>query len=278
MRDSASSAPDDVLPPERRAEALRRLHAIEREEGVRVLFACESGSRAWGFASADSDFDVRFVYARPPADLLRLDPPRDVIERPIEDDMDVSGWELRKALRLLRASNPPLAEWADSPLVYRADPVFHVAFRDAVARWYDPARARHHYRSMALGTVRAHLTGEAVQAKKYLYALRPLLAVRWIDAVAGERVVRPVPMRFDALVAAMLPESDVRAAVETLVARKRQGLEADVEPRDAVLHPWIDAELARLGDGPRRPSLPTPDAPDLDALHLDTLRRHVGAL
>lgn len=87
-----------------------KLHEIEAEEGVRILLAVESGSRAWGFASPDSDYDVRFLYVRRAEDYLRLDAVRDVIERPIDDELDINGWDLQKALRLLYKSNPTLFE------------------------------------------------------------------------------------------------------------------------------------------------------------------------
>src|SRR6266540_3954918 len=99
----------------------RRLDEIEANHDVRVAFCCESGSRAWGFASTDSDYDVRFIYVRRPEWYLSIDleERRDVIETPIEGVWDVNGWDLRKALRLLRKSNPPLFEWLQSPIVYR---------------------------------------------------------------------------------------------------------------------------------------------------------------
>src|SRR5438045_8726086 len=97
------------------------LTEIERDEGVRIFYACESGSRAWGFPSADSDYDVRFLYVRPRDWYLSVDVERkrDVIERPITDELDVSGWDIRKALMLLKKSNPPLLEWLGSPIIYR---------------------------------------------------------------------------------------------------------------------------------------------------------------
>ncbi len=104
------------------------LAQVEAERNVRVLFACESGSRAWGFASRDSDYDVRFLYVHQRDWYLSVEDRRDVIEQPIAEDLDVSGWELRKALRLLRKSNPPLLEWLKSPVVYRHDPVFAAEF------------------------------------------------------------------------------------------------------------------------------------------------------
>jgi predicted nucleotidyltransferase len=102
-------------------EILSRIIEIEDEEGVRIFFACESGSRAWGFPSSDSDYDVRFLYLHPTEWYLsvNLEHKRDVIERPISGDLDINGWDLRKALILLRKGNPPLMEWLGSPIIYR---------------------------------------------------------------------------------------------------------------------------------------------------------------
>ena len=127
------------------------LAQVEAERDVRVLFACESGSRAWGFASRDSDYDVRFLYAHRRDWYLSVEDRRDVIERPIADDLDVSGWELRKALRLLRKSNPPLLEWLQSPVVYRRDPVFTTEFGVLASEFYSPRRCFAHYLHMAFG-------------------------------------------------------------------------------------------------------------------------------
>src|SRR5882757_4011733 len=136
-------------------EVFQRVRAalarLEAERNVRVLFACESGSRAWGFASRDSDYDVRFrdVHAR--GWYLSVEDRRDVIEEPLTDELDVSGWELRKALRLLRKSNPPLLEWLKSPVVYHRDSVFTREFNDLAAEFYSPQRCFSHYLHMASG-------------------------------------------------------------------------------------------------------------------------------
>lgn len=95
------------------------LDKIERKEGVRILHAVESGSRAWGFASPDSDYDVRFVYVRPKEDYLRLDEPKDVIEWQLDEVLDINGWDLKKALRQFAKGNVTLFEWSESPIVYR---------------------------------------------------------------------------------------------------------------------------------------------------------------
>ena len=130
----ASDAAHPVV-PEVAAQIDVRLSAIEAEFGVRILYACESGSRGWGFASPDSDYDVRFIYVHPLAWYLQVHVQRDVIELPISDELDINGWELRKALGLLRKGNATLIEWLDSPIVYRADAVFLQAMRNAAWRW-----------------------------------------------------------------------------------------------------------------------------------------------
>ena len=174
------------------------LAQVETERNVRVLFACESGSRAWGFASRDSDYDVRFLYVHRRDWYLSVEDRRDVIEQPIADDLDVSGWELRKALRLLRKSNPPLLEWLKSPVVYRHDPVFAAEFGALATEFYSPRRCFAHYLHMAFGNWRDYLRGrDEVSLKKYLYVFRPLLACRWIERQLGQ-----VPMLFAQLVGA----------------------------------------------------------------------------
>ena len=124
-----------------RARVLAELERLERERNVKVLYACESGSRAWGFASPDSDYDVRFVYVEKPDWFVQVDAPRDVIERPLDDALDVSGWELRKTLGLLRKSNPTLLEWLDSPLVYRQEDQATARLRELAEHFYSPPAA-----------------------------------------------------------------------------------------------------------------------------------------
>ena len=218
------------------------LARVESEREVRVLFACESGSRAWGFASRDSDYDVRFLYVHRRDWYLSVEDRRDVIEQPIADDLDVSGWELRKALRLLRKSNPPLLEWLKSPVVYRHDPVFAAEFGALATEFYSPRRCFAHYLHMAFGNWCDYLRArEEVSLKKYLYVFRPLLACRWIERQLGQ-----VPMLFAQLVESVLDEADVRAALAELIARKQAGEELAVAPPVEALTRFIEAELPRL--------------------------------
>jgi predicted nucleotidyltransferase len=170
---------------------MQSLVDIEAEHDVTVLYACESGSRGWGFASPDSDYDVRFLYVHRLPWYLAVEPKRDVIELPISDELDVGGWELRKALRLLRRANPVLLEWLDSPVVYREDTALTAGIRDLATHWFSPLRGRYHYLAMARRNFREHLQGDSVRLKKYLYVLRPLLAAQWIERGLGQP-----PMRF----------------------------------------------------------------------------------
>ena len=134
-----------------RDEILKRLEVIEQEDSVSILYACESGSRAWGFPSVDSDYDVRFIYKHDADWYLSIDveEKRDVIERPINDELDISGWDIRKALQLLRKSNPPLLEWLSSPILYRENPGVAEKLRTAMAEFYSPLSSFHHYLNMA---------------------------------------------------------------------------------------------------------------------------------
>jgi predicted nucleotidyltransferase len=240
------------------------LTRLESEHNVRVLFACESGSRAWGFASRDSDYDVRFLYVHRRDWYLSVEDRRDVIEQPIANDLDVSGWELRKALRLLRKSNPPLLEWLKSPVVYAKDEVFFAEFSALAEQFYSPRRCFAHYLHMAYGNWRDYLRGrEEVSLKKYLYVFRPLLACRWIERHLGQ-----VPMLFAELVESLLDKGDVRAALDELVARKQKGEELAVAPPIEVLSRFIEAELPRLK------ALSEPDDAAGDVEELNGFFRH----
>ena len=167
-------APDEIP----RAEVVRRLHDLEAEHDVRAVYAVESGSRAWGFASQDSDVDARFLYVRRPESYLSVFKRRDVIEPPVDGLFDVSGWDVQKALGLLHKSNPALLEWLRSPLVYlEADGVM-APMRALVPVAYSRRACFHHYASMAGSGYRSGLRGAAVKPKTYFYVLRPLLCCR----------------------------------------------------------------------------------------------------
>jgi predicted nucleotidyltransferase len=244
-----------------REEILKRLDEIEREENVLIVYACESGSRAWGFESTDSDWDVRFIYVHQQDWYLSIDveDKREVIERPINDELDISGWDLRKALKLLRKSNPPLLEWLSSPIIYKESGKTAQELRRAVDEFYSPISAFHHYLHMAQNNNREFLKGELVKVKKYFYVLRPLLAIQWIENDSTQ----PVPMEFQKLVDACVDSPEVRSAIDDLLLRKRAGKEVDREPKINALSDFIDGELSRL----EKLKIPEREKPDFEKLN-----------
>ena len=249
---------DDPVSPAMRARVLAALNTIEVRDNVRVLYACESGSRGWGFASPDSDYDVRFIYVHQPEWYLRVEPPRDVIELPIESELEVCGWGLRKTLGLLKAANPTLMEWLDSPVVYRQHAETVEALRHQVPDFFSDLRARYHYLSMAKKNFRGYLQGEQVRLKKYFYVLRPLLAVLWIEAGKGVP-----PMRFDQLMAETVSDPLLRAEIDALLASKRQAGEAEYGSRRERIHAFIEQQLAQQA----RPALQDTERRDASALN-----------
>lgn len=219
------------------------LQRLEHIEDAVVLLAVESGSRAWGFPSTDSDYDVRFIYVRRPEWYLSIDLEnrRDVIEQPLGDAIDLSGWDIRKALMLFHKSNPPLLEWLQCPIVYRERFSFAARLRALLPEFYSSKAAFYHYLHMAKGNNREYLRGDTVWRKKYFYVLRPLLAMRWIDQGLG-----PVPIEFQKLVDATVDDSMVLTAIRSLISAKRAGAELDQGPRIPAISDFITSELARL--------------------------------
>jgi predicted nucleotidyltransferase len=237
---------------------LEQLTQIEEKNAVKVLYALESGSRAWGFASRNSDYDVRFIYIHHPDWYLSIRDRRDVIECPISNDLDISGWDLRKALGLFSKSNPPLLEWLGSPIIYKDDYGLADKLRAMLITAFQPNRSMYHYLHMARGNYREYLKGEVVRLKKYLYVLRPILACLWIE----KHGTMP-PTEFSKLVCDARLSVTLNAAIDELLARKMSGDELDTAQKVPVLNEFIEQMLDHysLLSGKR----PTPVA-DYDAL------------
>lgn len=232
----------DAIPPDVRAEIERRLALIESEKDVRILFAVESGSRAWGFPSPDSDYDVRFVYVHAPDWYLSVDQRRDVIELPIEDELDFAGWELRKALKLLIKPNPVLLEWLRSPIVYRADPSAMAQLARLGERTAHQRPSRHHYLGLAQSQYRRFIAGkEEVKLKKYFYVLRPALALMWLRKWPD----LPVPMALPELRARLDLSNEVSTFLDMLLEKKRKIRELGSAPRVSAIDSLIEDEISR---------------------------------
>lgn len=248
---------DDAVDQDTRAHVTATLEAVARKHGVRILYAAESGSRAWGFGSPDSDYDVRFIYAHPARWYLSLNEGRDVIERPLDDRLvDLAGWDVRKALRLLLKSNPALYEWFVSPVVYVDDGVFRLAAKTLFEAHASPPALAAHYWSIARGQWAREIDGRgAVKLKKYFYVVRPLLSLM---AVVEQR--RPPPMDIADLLAAVPLAEPVHSAVVELLAVKRNTPELGLAPRIAVLDAWAAEAIERFA--PERLGLPSEPASD----------------
>jgi predicted nucleotidyltransferase len=241
-----------------------RLQAVSGQHGATVLLAVESGSRAWGFPSPDSDYDCRFIYVRGHADYLSLFPPRDVIEFPTDPVLDVNGWDLAKALRLLLKGNAVVIEWLTSPLVYAGDARFReeaTVLAKAVAR---PDAVARHYLHLGLRQRRAYFSDiKTIALKKIFYALRPAAALRWLRLHPGRAVA---PMHFPTLVAESEFDADVMKIIGEFLARKAVTRELGRGPLPPAIGALIDSEFAiaaeRWPDEQTRPAAADQHAAD----------------
>lgn len=217
-----------------------KLKEIEKEEHVKVLYAVESGSRAWGVESPDSDYDVRFVYVRPKEDYLSIQERRDVIEWQLDEVLDINGWDLKKTLVQFRKGNATLFEWANSPIVYKTTGEWKEIYESCKA-YFSRKAALYHYYGTANGTYKQYLQGDMVRYKKYIYALRPLLACRYIE---NTHMIPPV--RFDDLLEQELP-GEVADEIGKMLVRKAASDEKDLNPKMPAIQRFIENEIVRYG-------------------------------
>lgn len=231
-----------MIAEEMRAYVAAKMASVASEEGVRILYAAESGSRAWGFASPDSDYDVRFIYAHERNWYVSLWDDRDVVERGIDEKLvDLAGWDVRKALRLLLKSNPVLYEWLVSPVVYVDGPL-RPEIRTLFEAHASQRALAHHYWSIARGQWKSEIAGKAeVRVKKYFYVVRPLLSLAWVAERAS-----PPPMAIGDLLRRVAMPAAAREAVEALLAEKRKTPELGARPPIAEIDTWVVGELERL--------------------------------
>lgn len=218
-----------------------RLAGLRQEHHVAIPLAVESGSRAWGFPSPDSDYDARFVFVRRLDDYLSPWARRDVIEIPLEGEYDVNGWELGKALKLMLKGNAVILEWLQSPIVYEMDRQFRDEFLALAQRHSDRRSVGLHYLHLGERQWRTYFAdgqGE-VAIKKVFYALRPAAALRWI--ARHEDAVVP-PMNFTVLMDASDPPAHIRRYVSELMERKAITRELGQAPLAAELSEFITGE------------------------------------
>ncbi len=247
-----------------RERVIEELLRIERQNNVQILLAVESGSRAWGFASPDSDYDVRFVYAHERDWYLSIFEDRDVIEEMLPDRLDINGWDLRKSLRLFSKCNLALNEWLGSPIVYSEFSGFRERFLRMIPHYFNPIGAMHHYRSMAGRAITEHLTDGQIAIKKLFYVVRPLLACRWI-----RHTVAQPPTEFERLTLPAWVTAEEKAWIASLLEQKSVAAEAHTVTLDEDWSTRIRSELDRYESE-------TGDLPvhrESDATELDTFFR-----
>lgn len=250
-----------------RERIIEEIRNIEQEYEVRVCFAVESGSRALGFPSKESDYDVRFIYVHKKEWYLSIDEKRDVIELPINDTLDMSGWELRKTLRLFQKSNPPLMEWLNSEIVYYQ--AFSLvdkmkAIQDQV---FLPQATVYHYLNMAKKNYKDYIQREEVKVKKFFYVLRPILACSWI-----ERYSTVPPADLQVLLACILPNGLLKQEIESLIKRKMSGDKSKIDPNISIINQYVEQEIGRIQDYLKNLQVKKKEGIITD---LNTLFRHV---
>lgn len=216
---------------------LHKLKELELQQGIHILYACESGSRAWGFALPDSDYDVRFIYTRKIENYLSIANVRDVVELPVNEVLDISGWDIRKALQLFLKSNAPLFEWLQSPIIYKENEMYRIELRSLMKKYFSLRAGGNHYLSMAINTVEQELHGNKRKLKKYFYALRPMLACKWII----EKQEVP-PMEFGIL-RTLITDLTVQAEIDKLLSLKVTSDEKALTEPIFDIDNWISENL-----------------------------------
>lgn len=246
---------------------LDSLIGIERDKGVKVLYACESGSRAWGFSSSDSDYDVRFIYMHEPEHYISVfEDVRDVIEIPISGLLDVNGWDLKKALNLLYKNNFALFEWIFSPINYlNCD--FQKSLQILVNKYFRSDRGHYHYYSMAIRFYNQHLYGnDSPNLKKLFYCLRATMADLWINKFNS----MPPVLFTDMLIPEMVSD-DVKEEIIHLTEVKKDLKEVDSSSHCKLSVAFIEKQLNVLSSWkPGKTSLP---GDDVDIVFRDTLNK-----
>ncbi len=232
-----------------RKHILTVIKQIELDYHVKILYACESGSRAWGFPSKDSDYDVRFIYIHKQNWYLSIDQKKDVIEIskdesisiPVNELLDVSGWEFTKALKLYRKSNPSLLEWMSSSIVYYQYSSAIEKMRELDRDFYAPNSSVYHYLGMAKRNYQDYFQRKKKKPKNLFYILRPILAALWI-----EKYNAFPPIEFHKLMDALVPIGELKEQILILIHHKIVRDELNSELRIEVIKHFLDLEIKRL--------------------------------
>ena len=238
---------------------LQKLKEIEQEHEVKILYAVESGSRGWGFESKDSDYDVRFIYIHKPEWYMSIKEKRDVIELPINDLLDINGWDLRKTLVLFKKSNPTLLEWLSSPIIYGERTNLVNELKKLLKDYFSSKSCIYHYLHMAEGNYREYLKGEEIRVKKYFYVLRPIMACMWTEKYGTQP-----PMLFEDLMNHLHLDKELVNEIEKLLVIKRSGNEIDKQKKINIINYFLEDKICYYKEYVKTLNIQVSD--DIDAL------------
>lgn len=246
------------------------LQEIEEQYHVKILLAVESGSRAGGFASKDSDWDVRFIYVHEPKWYYQIEEQKDTIEIMFPDEVDASGWDLKKALRLFKRSNPSFFEWIHSPIIYEIDETFITEIKKMEDEYFDADKAMFHYNHIYKKHNDRYITENGLPLKRFLYYLRGILVCKWLT----DNGTIP-PVRFSELVDATIEDENIKKKIEHLLEQKKQSKEHNLEPVDEELFAWAEkwAEYYNQKVEKLRPEKKISSDEQLNKLMFDTVLR-----
>jgi predicted nucleotidyltransferase len=226
-----------------RTEIQGELLRIAEDNNIRILYACESGSRAWGFASPESDYDIRFIFLHPTSWYLSVLPQDDGMDLFIDKELDINGWDIRKVLRLMMKSNITAYEWLQSPIVYQTDEDFKAAISSLSQHFFQARSSIQQYLSLAGNAFRRISEESEINVQKYLYVMRPLLAAMWIAQYKSA-----APMTFAELLPLLKPFSNIEAIVLKLWEKALLPNEKNIIKPIQELNDFIQKEIIKCNN------------------------------
>lgn len=214
---------------------LTLLHDLEKKHNIRILMAVSYGSRSFGYASAESDWDVRFIYVHRPEWYFSITKTEDTVKLMLDDeDIDMEGYDLKKALALLAKTNPNESDWLHANDYLIVDEDFLQTMRAFEAQCYNVHHALHHFLSISRKHNQRYLEKE-VTVKRFVYYMRGLMSCRWVEKHGSHP-----PVVVDELIDATITDNEmVREKAHRLLELKRKGRSHDMAIVDAQLADYM---------------------------------------
>jgi predicted nucleotidyltransferase len=247
-----------------------KLKEIERSQGIKILFACETGSRAWGFPSPDSDYDIRLIYMREQDWYLSLSEKKDTIEMMLDNgDLDITGWDIKKCLQLMWKSNGAFLERVQSPIVYSEIDNISSLLQDYSKKCFSPISTMYHYLGLAKNSFSEIIERDEIKLKKLFYALRATLACKWIL----EKESAP-PIVFTQMIEELSFSSELKSKIYALIKLKSGKNESYIHPAEKELNTFITEELEKAGNASKGLRGRKEKEVDLDSLFRNVLKNY----